>query len=196
MAALQKYAPKLGASLNHLCRIHFSSLLPISTLFLGVSRFWQSLLRCRLRSTGSWISGKCFRTQHFLGHDSEYTFMRLCKKTPLFVQVVSVPEVDSRRVRQGRISIRWRLQRFLTSSRLIIAHDAEHVHDVQRARHVLGDPACLVLVFFGTRDGHRENSGDGVSPTVLNCDGYAPPVFLRFVHCRTSGAQWCQRPNG
>ena len=28
--------------------------------------------------------------------------------------------------------------------------------DVQRARHVRGDPVCLVPVFFGTHDGHRD----------------------------------------
>ena len=37
-----------------------------------------------------------------------------------------------------------------------VAHDADHVGDVQQARHPRGDPTCLVRVFFGTQDGQRD----------------------------------------
>ena len=36
------------------------------------------------------------------------------------------------------------------------AHDAGHVCDFQRARHVRGDPGCLVSARFGTDDGLRD----------------------------------------
>ena len=39
---------------------------------------------------------------------------------------------------------------------LSFSHDAEHVCDAQRASHVRGDTAHLVLVCFGTQDGHRD----------------------------------------
>ena len=39
----------------------------------------------------------------------------------------------------------------------------------QRARHVHGDPDCLVSVRFG------DGFGDGVSHTVPSHRGYAPP---------------------
>ena len=36
------------------------------------------------------------------------------------------------------------------------AHDSGHVCVLQRARHVRGDPGCLVSVLFGTEDGLRD----------------------------------------
>ena len=38
------------------------------------------------------------------------------------------------------------------------AHDAGHVCDIQRPRHVRGDPGCPVSVRFGTDDGPRDGS--------------------------------------
>ena len=55
----------------------------------------------------------------------------------------------------------WRASRFAHGSSIETqgkprAHDSDHVWDVQRARHVLGDPDCLVHVRFGTDDRHYD----------------------------------------
>ena len=61
------------------------------------------------------------------------------------------------------------------------AHDAVHVRDVPRVRHVRGIPCCLVSVWFETHDGIVMDSDDDVSLTVRfwssGC-AYEHPVLL------------------
>ena len=65
------------------------------------------------------------------------------------VKVVSGPEVDSCIVPQIRGDF---LSGVFSAPDNPESSDADHVCDVQRARHVRGDPACLVFVRFGTHD--------------------------------------------
>ena len=55
----------------------------------------------------------------------------------------------------------WKASRFAHGSSIETqgkprAHDSNHVWDVQRARHVHGNPDCLVSVRFGTDDRHYD----------------------------------------
>ena len=89
-----------------------------------------------------------------------------CVSTASDVSKVVSPPVRKCSVRIGRsiLSSLGTFQQMCTSkakndeSDLPRAHNANHARDVQRARHVRGDPGCFVAVRFWTHARHRERT--------------------------------------